>query len=180
MIELKITGTTIADFYSQLAGFFLTMAQGANSQTQPVLVQEVSPGVVAERSPEDHPEAAGDAAAKETKPRRGRPPKLTQPAPEPAAPETKAEPATDADPLLEAELAGTVGAELPPTKDDVIARVKAIIEAHAARGNARDVCVDYVRKLFANFEGVKKVIDLKEDQYADFMAKSEAFLAGEA
>jgi hypothetical protein len=162
MIELKITGATVAEFYSQLAGFVSSAsAPWANNVPAQPGQEAVPAGMEMVQRPV--PEAP-PAAPKETK-RRGRPPKLLAYGAEAG----------------EAKSAAEVAGEAPgPTKEDVIARVTAIVEAHAARGNPREVCVDYVRKLFGEFEGVKKVVDLAPEQYGAFMTKSKAFLDGSA
>jgi len=61
------------------------------------------------------------------------------------------------------------------TADDIRKRVQAITDNAQKRGLEMPQAIVYVKTLFGKF-GMKKVSDLAEDKYADFMKKSEAFL----
>ena len=75
----------------------------------------------------------------------------------------------------------------PPalTPKDIRDRVKAIIDAHGARGNDHNACVAYVRKLFEKFpfdetRPIKLIAEMKPEQFAGFWHASASYLEGSA
>lgn len=173
MIELKISGANPQELYTNAATTLAWLLQGAQAVQQAgqetALAASPVAGASVEAVPLANPSAA-DAPPVEVKTRRPRAAQTVDVKPTPAAPLVE-----ETAPAPMAETAAVETKKL--TIDDIRARTAAIMDAHTKRGNEMPACMDYVRDLFKPF-GIKKAVELPVERWAEYMAKSEDYLAG--
>lgn len=201
MYKLEITGDNVKDFYNDACNVLMLLVRGGQNMQQsgavpaaaPAPQEQVAPPaeaapVVAEPLP--NPSVApGSAdpmadvitppASSTAKRGRGRPPKAVVEAEsaDGGVPDFLQRTETTSAPLTD-EL--TLDAHIRP-------RIRDINKAHTARLSTSgkpdaDIaieCVNYIKKLFKEFD-IAKAADLAVGKYAEFMAKSDAYLAGTA
>ena len=173
MIKLEIAGNDVTHFFQEFANAALLLTQGGNTTFKPAPAATVDAGVGAAR-PAQTDDLVQDAVAEPNPPVVEKPKRKAK---EKAAPVDAGIPD-----FLDRnnKPAAPVDDAKQYTLDDMRDRVKAIITAHTeTRGHKMQEAVAYVRELFKPF-GIKLAAELKPEQFADFMAKSQPYLDGTA
>lgn len=176
MIELKITGTDVKDFWTQSANALALILNGGRS----AFPAGATPGQGAQQpasedAADDAPQTAtpvGNSTKMVEETTAGKRGQRRKP---PVTIEGKAEKTPelpkggDAVPDMTGEI----------TVDTIRGRVREIIEAHTARGNDMPACVAYVQRLFKPF-GIDQAAKCPPAKFAAFLKASEPYLAGTA
>lgn len=176
MLKLEIMAKDPMDLFEQIGRVCVALAPGLKGVSEADLAQRADPNIIDVEATEVDPKDPKSETETTQRRKPGRPPKSA------AAAETE----QSQDDLLGDDKSAKPPKEL--TMDDMRQRVKEIIDAHAARGNERNACVDYVRHLFNGFRigdgennvmrPIQKVAELPASDFARFWSESQGYLDG--
>ncbi len=195
MYNIEIRGNNLQELYANAVNLVVLLARGGNTVMTPNTPASETPSANAPADPapppapeviaEPNPSVSAPSTTSHRKP--GRP----KAAPTIEATTTEVVAAKPEGEGIPDFLQRTVDAKAEaPTLDldkDIRPRIRAINAAYAERAATSgkkdsEIAIDgvnYIKKLFAEFK-IAKAADLPATQYAEFMAKSQAYLEGTA
>lgn len=170
MIELKITGSDVRDFWIQSANTLALILNGGKTAFPPEQGPTPATPPTTPNVPPADPVDDVTKTVVEPAPRTRKPKATTI-----EAKANKPAPVVPNDPLPPA-LAATPATL---TADNMRERVRDIIAAHKTRGHEMPACVEYVQKLFKPF-AIDQAAKVPPERFAEFIEASKPYLDGTA